>query len=180
MPAEFRSLCQLIKIDAFRDSKQAILLAVFLVFAASASGQTGKNFKFHPDGNLQKSDVVDKHHKIIINYSVSELNIENKTNASGSFYRVTIPGHMPSADPGKPEVPVLCRLITIPEGSSLKIKISDVKTSRINPRGKKIEGILYPAQESETKGLQQTKPAFRFDKTAYAVQGLHSLRYGED
>ena len=48
--------------------KQAILLAVFLVFAASASGQTGKNYKFHLDGNLQKSDVIIEnqscHHKL--------------------------------------------------------------------------------------------------------------------
>ena len=106
--------------------KQATILAVFLVFAASASGQTGRSFKFHHDGNLQKTDVTVTNQSIIINYSISELNVESVTNNAGSFYRISIPGHIPSTDPGKPELPVFSRLISIPEGSEFKIKISDV------------------------------------------------------
>ena len=152
--------------------KQAIILAVFLVFAASASGQTGKSYKFHLDGNLQKSDVIIGNKSIIINYSISELNIESLTNNAGSFYRISIPGHIPSSVPGKPELPVFSRLISIPEGSGFKIKISDVRSTKINPSGKKIEGLLYPAQESETKEVQQTKPEFKIDKAAYATRGF--------
>jgi Peptidase family C25/Propeptide_C25/Peptidase family C25, C terminal ig-like domain/Secretion system C-terminal sorting domain len=152
--------------------KQAISLAVFLVFAASASGQTGINYKFHPDGNLQKTEVITGNQSVIINYSISELNIVSLTNNAGSFYRISIPGHIPSSDPGKPELPVFCRLISVPEGSGFKIKISDVRSAKINPSGKKVSGLLYPAQESETKELQQTKPEFRIDKTAYATRGI--------
>ena len=90
----------------------------------------------------------------------------------GSFYRISIPGHISSTVPGKPELPVFSRLISIPEGSEFKIKISEVRSSRINPSGKKIEGILFPAQESETKNIQQKKPAFQIDKTAYASRGF--------
>jgi hypothetical protein len=62
------------------------------------------------------------------------------TNSTGSYYRISIPGHIRSVVPGKPELPVFSRLISIPEGSGFKIKISDVKSVRINPSGKKIEG----------------------------------------
>jgi hypothetical protein len=154
-----------------KDSK-AILLAVFLVFEVSASGQTGTSYKFHHDGNLQKSEVSIGSQSITINYSISELNIEGVTNSDGSFYRISIPGHIPSAIPGKPELPVFCRLIKIPEGSGYKIKISEVKYSKINPTGKKIKGLLFPAQESETKEAQQTKWVFKYDKTAYAFRGF--------
>jgi hypothetical protein len=152
--------------------KQAIILAVFLVFTVSASGQTGISYKFHLDGNLQKSDVIIGDKSIIINYSISELNIESLTNSAGSFYRISIPGHISSAVPGKPDLPVFSRLITIPEGSGFKIKISDVRSEKIKPSGKKIEGLLFPAQESETKEFQQTKPGFKIDKTVYATRGI--------
>src|SRR5674476_135979 len=125
--------------------KQATLLAVVLLFAASASGQTGKSYKFHLDGNLQQNNVVTDNQSIIINYSISELNVETFINNTGSFYRISIPGHIPSSVPGKPELPVFSRLISIPDGSGFKIKISDVKSTKINPSGKKINGLLYPA-----------------------------------
>ena len=152
--------------------KQAIILAVSLVFSASASGQTGKNYKFHLDGNLPKSDVIIGNQSVIINYSISDVNIESITNSTGSYYRISIPDHIRSVVPGKPELPVFSRLISFPEGSGFKIKISEVKSVRINPSGKKIEGLLLPVQESETKEFQQTKPEFKIDKKAYATRGF--------
>jgi hypothetical protein len=154
--------------------KQAAFLAVFLVFTTSASGQTGNSHKFLLDGNLQKSEVETADKSIIINYSISEINVESITNSAGSFYRISIPGHIPSTIIGKPEVPVFSRLISVPEGSEFKIRISDVRSTRINPSGKKIAGLLFPAQESETKEVQQVKPVFRIDKSAYSIKGVIS------
>ena len=154
--------------------KQATLLAVFLVIAASASGQTGRSYKFPLNGNLQKTNVLNEGQSVIINYSISEINIESILNDAGSFYRISIPGHIPSANPGKPEIPVYCRLISIPEGSGYRVKISDIRTSKISPAAKKITGLLFPAQESETKEIQQAKPVFKIDKSAYATRGFIS------
>ena len=174
MPPEFRSCVNLLKLIRLGKDKQAFLLAVSLVFTVSASGQTGKSYKFHLDGNVHKSDVIAGNQSIIINYSISELNVENLTNSAGSFYRISIPGHIPSIVPGQPELPVFSRLIAIPEGSRFKIKISEIRSARINPSGKKIEGLLFPAQESETKEVQQTKPDFKIDKRVYATRGFIS------
>jgi hypothetical protein len=152
--------------------KHAILLAVSLVFAASASGQTGKSYKFHLDGNVQTSDVIVGNQSVTINYSISDVSLESVTNNTGTYYRISIPDHIHSAVAGKPELPVFSRLISIPEGSGFKIKISNVRSVKINPSGKKIEGLLYPAQESETKDFQQTKPDFKFDKEVYGKRGF--------
>jgi hypothetical protein len=151
--------------------KHASILAVFLVIASSASGQTGKSYKFHVDGNLQKADVQIENQTITINYSISDISVENLTNSNGSFYRVSIPGHINSTEPGKPEVPVFSRLISLPPGSSYKIKISEVRKTKINPSSKKIEGLLYPAQEGESKDLQQEKTKFRMDRSVYSSRG---------
>jgi hypothetical protein len=152
--------------------KRAILLAVFLVFAASAGGQTGISYKFHPDGTMQKTDIIINDHSVVIYYSIPEINIESLTNEAGSFYRISIPQHIRSAIPGNPELPVFSRLISIPQGSGFKIKISEVKSVRIKPSEKKIQGVLFPAQEGESKAVQQAKPAFRMDKAAYATRGF--------
>jgi hypothetical protein len=151
--------------------KLAFLIAILLVFTTSASGQTGKSYKFHLDGNIQKTDITISDQSVIINYSISELNVETITNSAGSYYRISIPGHIPSMVAGMPELPIFSRLISIPEGSGFRIKISDVSSTKINPSGKKIEGLLYPAQESETKEVQQTKQTFKIDKTTYATRG---------
>ena len=159
--------------------KQAFILAVSLVFSASASGQTGKNYQFHLDGNLPKSDVIVGNQSVIINYSISDVNIEGITNSTGSYYRISIPDHIHSVVPGKPELPVFSRMISVPEGSGFKIKISEVKSVRINPSGKKIEGQLMPVQESETKGFQQTKTEFKIDKASICYSWFHSRGHGQ-
>jgi hypothetical protein len=154
--------------------KQAIFLAVFLLFSASAGGQAGKNFKYQLDGDLRKNDAITEGNTLIINYSVSELNIESIVNDNGSFYRLSVADHTPSTAPGKPELPVYSRLISIPRGADYKIKISGIKSTRIKPSAKKIGGILLPAQEGETKGVQQKKPEFKIDKNIYATRGIIS------
>jgi len=152
--------------------KHASLLAVFLVIASSASGQTGKDYKFHVDGNVEKTDVRIEGQTLTIDYSISDIYINNISNSNGSFYRIAIPGHIPSTETGKPEVPILSRLLSLPEGSSYKIKITGVSSIRINPSARKIEGALYPAQDGETKRPQQEKTKFRIDRSVYGIRGL--------
>jgi hypothetical protein len=152
--------------------KQAIVLAVFLLFSASAGGQAGKSYKYQLDGNLQKSDVLSENQSLIINYSISELNVENIVNEHGTFYRISIPGHTNAYNPGKPELPVFSRLISVPDKSEYTVKISEVKSSKIKPSRKNIEGILFPVQESEIKEVQRKKPEFLIDKSIYSSRSI--------
>ena len=152
--------------------KRAIYIVVFLLLSASAGGQTGKSYKYHSEGNVKMNYAINGDQSFIIYYSLPELNVENIINSNGTFYRISIPGHVSTSAPGKPELPVYSRLITIPEGSGYKVKISEVRTSRINPSGKKIDGILYPSQEGETKNAEQKPSRFSIDKAEYARRGI--------
>jgi hypothetical protein len=154
--------------------KQGVLIAYFLLFLAPAYSQAGKSHKYQINRDLKQSSVIATNHSITIYYSVSEINVENQINENGTFYRVSIPGHTPTCEPGRPELPVLSRLISVPEGSSCRIKISDVRSSKIRPAGEKIEGILFPAQEGETKEPQKKKPQFVIDKVIYSARRLLS------
>jgi hypothetical protein len=151
--------------------KQAIVFIVFLLFSASAFGQAGLNYKYRFDTDSSRSEFITGNQSLIINYSISELDLENTSNASGTYYRVSIPGHVSSTSPGKPELPVLSRLITVPDGFEYNVKISDIRSRRLNPSHKKIRGILYPAQAGETKAIKQNKPEFLIDRNTYTARG---------
>ncbi len=148
--------------------KQYRLLAFFAAFALTSSGQTGRLYKYIPHIEQQAKEIIANDHSLIINYSFSELNLEDLINDQGTFFRIEIPGHIHSADTGKPEFPVLSRLIEVPTGYKPIIKISEVRSTRFRPSTKKIKGVLYPAQESEAKILKDKKPRFAFDKEIYA------------
>jgi len=152
--------------------KLTIYIGVFLLISASAGGQAGKSYKYHLDGNLQIVNVISEGRSLIINYSLPEVNLENITNPTGTYYKVRIPGHTPTVEAGKPELPVFSRLISVPEGAQFKIKISEIRSTKLKPSGKKISGILFPAQEGETKQVQQTKTEFKIDKNEYSKRGL--------
>jgi hypothetical protein len=129
-------------------NKRAIVPVFLVIFYSMAAGQPGKNHKYVFDSDLQDNSVVSSDHSLLINYSVPELYLENITNDNGTFYKVAIPGHTPASEPGKPELPVLSRIISVPEGSSYKIRISDIKTSLISTgrRNKRAPETKAPIQ----------------------------------
>jgi hypothetical protein len=148
-------------------NKQTVLVTVLLGLTGLINGQTVNSFKYHLDSKLSATGIVTEGQSLIINYSITELNLETVENDYGTFYRVSIPGHTPTYSPGKPELAVLSRLIYIPEGADFKIRISDVKSTRLHPGSKKVKGILYPAQESDSKSVTQRKKDFKIDRALY-------------
>jgi len=153
-------------------SKLSTILVGFLLFSISASGQTGKSVKYRFNGDLHDNSMQTSERSIVINYRLSELTIDNIINDSGTFYRISAPGHTLSRDPGKPELPVLSRLIEIPDGASCQITISDVETSIIIPSGNDLKGILFPSQHGETKQKDPQKQGFVIDRELYKRRGI--------
>jgi hypothetical protein len=152
--------------------KHNILFVVFLLLSASVEGQAVLNYKYQFDDNPGKSEIIQGNQSFIIDYDISELSLQSVTNDNGTYYRIAVPGHVSSTAPGKPELPVLSRLITIPEGFEYKVTISEIKSSTIHPSRQKIKGILYPAQEGETKNPLLKRNEFLIDKNAYSHAGV--------
>ncbi len=89
----------------------------------------------------RRTDVVAENQSIIINYSISELNVEVFCQQfNGSFYRVSIPDIFLLPFQGNLSFRYSAGLISIPDGSGFKIKISDIRSTRIVPSRKKITG----------------------------------------
>jgi Peptidase family C25./Propeptide_C25. len=132
--------------------------------------QTSRSFRYSFNPGGKENTVISTDHSLVINYSLSELNLTSFTTTDGTYFRASIPGHIPTSEVGKPELPVLSRLIEIPEGYSCKTIISGVNTTEMKPSRKRVRGVLYPVQEGETKDSQQRRHPFTLDKSTYAVR----------
>ena len=145
-------------------------IILLFLFTVAANAQTGSGYRYMFEADQHKGNIRSDDRIIIIDYSLPELYVNNLTDRNGSFYRLAAPGHSLSSDPGKPELPVFSRLITIPEGASVHVKISGVKSQKITPSRNNIQGILYPAQPGETKQQEGRKPEFAFDRKVYSAR----------
>jgi hypothetical protein len=152
--------------------KKTVSLTFFLYFLLSVNGQDARSYRYHPDNKQQIRHSITDDGSIVIDYNLPDLSFNETVNGNGTFYRISIPEHGPSSEFGKPELPVYSQLITVPEGSDIRVRITNVRKTRISPASRKIRGMLYPAQESMVKSDLQDKPAFRMDKKAYSSKGF--------
>jgi hypothetical protein len=149
-------------------SGTAITAVLLVVNTAVADGQALRSHKYHLGTGMQRGSVTAEGNILRIRYSVSEIEALGFSDENGKWFRIGIPGHIPVSEVGNPSLPVWSKLIIIPEGSSYKVKIVDVKSSRIRPSARMIRGDLYPVQESEIKDRQAERPPFRINKEIYS------------
>ena len=147
-------------------------IAQVLLLPALLQAQQVGSHRYFFDNNDRKGQDVSVRDSVILYYELPELDICNIINEAGTFFRISVPGHSPTVETGKPELPILSKLIRIPDYSHTNIKISDVKSVSIHPAAQGFKGLLYPAQESESKS--QKKQKFVFDKKVYAHKGFVS------
>jgi len=152
-------------------NNKSSLLVFLMVCTVPALSQQARDQKYLPGSGMESIKVSSAPGSITINYSIPEPEAAGFTDENGKWYRVSIPGHIAPSDIGKPGLPVFSRLVQIPEGASWKIKISDVRSSRIKPSAGNIRGSLYPVQEGETKDQVRRKPPFRIDSATYSKRG---------
>ncbi|MDP4223675.1 MAG: C25 family cysteine peptidase [Bacteroidota bacterium] len=151
-----------------------IVLAGFLLISVLSPAQQVKSYKYLFSTTSRQTKILHGNQSLIIDYSMPGITVTSITNENGSFYRISVPGHTCTTEPGKPELPVLSRLIDIPEGSAWKIRISDVKSEKVVPSTNNIRGLLLPSQYGETKQQDNKKPAFTMDRKLYSSRKLIS------
>lgn len=153
-------------------SGTATTAVIFTLFTVVADGQAIRSHKYHLGTSMQQGSVTTEGNIIRIRYSAGEVDAMGFSDEQGKWFRISIPGHIPVSEVGNPSLPVLSKLITIPEGSSYEVKITNVKSARIRPSARRIRGELYPVQESETKDRQAERPPFRINKEIYSSRRL--------
>jgi len=150
------------------------VILVLLLPGVLASGQQGKSYIRQFAGVMNGNSIVSNERTLTIRYSVPAVEFSGVTEKAGEFYRISIPGHNRSSAPGKPELPVLSRLITIPGIGEFNITISEVKSEVISPSKHNMKGLLYPRQVDQPKQEERQKTGFMMDKELYGSSHLIS------
>jgi hypothetical protein len=139
----------------------------FITGAYSLSGQEGKEKTY----SVAKKSILEitqtNPYSINITYSAGEITLAGLTNNHGDFYRMMIDGHHSFSEPGKPELPSISRLVSIPSYSGYVVRYHQVESIILKPAESGLGGLIYPSQPAAIKSLSQQQEKFMIDNGYY-------------
>jgi PKD repeat protein len=127
-------------------------------------GAVKNDFKISPKGAL----------KFKVSNSVSTINALNIMTSRGAFTELNIDGFTKIYNIGKPQLPVLSKLIEIPMGAQVQINILDYDEETINLNNYDIPNKLMPCQQSFTKSSDPASRTFSYDQAFYQQNAFNS------
>ncbi|MDX9812777.1 MAG: C25 family peptidase propeptide domain-containing protein, partial [Bacteroidales bacterium] len=152
--------------------KTYLVLPVYFLSTLLAGAQQGNSHRYSFGLKTDMAGIEKDRQSIKIHHRMNGMTLTGIHIDEGDFYRIGAEGYSRTAEPGKPELPVISRLITIQGDAFPEIRISNVRSEFISPASENFRGLLYPAQESETKNLNAVQRKFAMDKRIYSSRGF--------
>jgi len=107
-------------------------------------------------------------HPGALSYHSSPPLLKKITDPSGIYCRIILPGHHYTSEAGKPELPVYSRIVEIPPGMEVRVKLSDIRTEKVSFADHGLRGAeIYPAQPARTKNEVQDEKVVVKDRKMY-------------
>ncbi len=110
-----------------------------------------------------------------VRIEVGELQFFDVQTKGGAFTRLDIPGFHSSQVAGDPCLPMMNRLVAVPQGARATVEVVGKKTRRIKLADHGIQNLLMPAQPSLAKSADPAQAEFHFNAAAYNTAGLKAL-----
>ena len=120
---------------------------------------------------LSDDGIANKLPTLRIRAQVAKLDVQEVKTEKGTFTSLNIPGGQISGPLGAPGIPVMTKLIEVPFGAKLSVKVVDRKVSKMSLQAKAgFSHPLMPRQPSHPKN--NTVVPFAYDAQAYAAPGV--------
>ncbi len=142
-----------------------LLLPVFLLLDDAYSQASFTGNSEYPSPPLKI--ISENSEGLKLSYYSGTGEFERLKPDEGSFVRLRLPDHSFSSDPGKPQLPVLTRLLDYDKAKNARIIISDVITTRKSLEEMGDYNRIYPSQPSQTKREDPQDNPFTLDKSVY-------------
>ncbi|HPQ35954.1 MAG TPA: C25 family cysteine peptidase, partial [Tenuifilaceae bacterium] len=100
---------------------------------------------------------------------LSSINLKGEVTKNGEFVTISADNLVRTFNPGMPDLPVVSKLIEVPFGANVVIKIVSYKEEIIDLNSKGISLKIIPAQPSVSKSEDTDKLPFYFDEKVYTT-----------
>ncbi len=151
-------------------NKYILLSLIFTILSIHlyAQNQTGKDLSKNTLTILENNFLI-----LEFENGIESLNFSDISSVEGNFSRILLGNEYTySGKAGKPELPVIQRLIEIPLDAEISIQIIDDETITYHLSEMGVQNKLYPIQPSIFKNTQPSP--FRMDSVVYSSNKLFS------
>lgn len=143
-----------------------VVLLLYLSTTSQAVKQdAGSVFHFGGTGGFEITGSGK--YSVTFRYLLPDVTLSAIQRDEGDFFSLIIPGHHGLNDPGKPELPVISKLLQVPEFEGFKVEYRNVKSTVIRPETKNLTGKMFPSQEARPKSDTQQRQRFMIDTDVY-------------
>ncbi len=152
--------------------KRALIILVCLSCLLGAAWAAGSDSVFVPladvPGDTPTLRVVDaRDGALSAEIRIPGLALQPRAFGQERFTQLVLAGGQAHGAPGQPLVPVIRRLIEIPRGAEVSLRLETRGTRRIALREHGVPTAVWPAQPSREKRLDAPEPAFTLDEALY-------------
>ena len=150
-----------------------MILGALIIFALTAGTAMAANIPV--TGEASQLQVTSESRTALdFRVEVGGLQTMDVSTKGGDFTRLMIPGFHTSMAEGRPELPMMNSLISIPAGASASVEVRNVRTRTVNLADYGVTNLVFPAQPSMSKSANPADVEFVMDRAAYrqnAVRG---------
>jgi hypothetical protein len=111
---------------------------------------------------------------IDIDFHLNEINFSEFQYRDINYTKILLPGFNKSKDIGNPNLPVLNKLIEIPENGKFEINIYDKEYKLYDLDDIGYNDMIFPSQRSISKGENSENVAFSFNQKTYNDDSFYS------
>ena len=109
---------------------------------------------------------------LTVRLEVGKLQFVDVETKEGTFTRLVIPGFHAAQEVGQPALPMMNRLVAMPQGASATVEVVSRQTRRVRLADHGVQHLLMPAQPSLAKSADPAAATFHLDAAAYQTAGL--------
>jgi len=148
--------------------KKFLVIVVFLVVICSISAKEWMSFDSSFEREPQVNVVESDDSRVILDISIPGMYLQNVTENGQTYQRIEMIEGRTTHDVGLPELPMITRIIGIPDNQNVRVKVLNTSTIVLSDYN------IYPLQTPEIDGAPSDKD-FVVDSIFYLSEGTYPL-----
>ncbi len=125
-------------------------------------------------GNAQLSVGQNTYSKLTFSNTFTKITYRTVKNLNSFYTEIEVPDYGASTRIGDPKLPMLKKLIEIPEGATVNINVINYTLTEIKLSDYGIQNKLFPCQPSVSKDINKPLPSFKYNSSTYSVDQFNT------